>query len=326
MTPALPRNQILTGDAAEVLATLPEASVDTVITSPPYYAVRDYGAAGQLGQESDVLGWVEELRPVCRGLARVLRPTGALWLNLGDAISRHQRYGVAPKSLLLAPEQLVLRLVQQDGWILRNKVIWAKSNPMPSSVSDRLTMSWEVIYLLVRQPDYYFDLDAVREPHTSSPTKQRRPHGPEQTDWAGPLAASRGGLADLKASGRVGHPGGRNPGDVWREATSSYRGAHFATYPPAIVRRPILATCPPLVCTICGNARTDQASIRVRCTCLKSENPQRGLVLDPFMGAGTTALVAEELGREWLGIELNPEYVALAEERLASARAKRAPA
>ena len=217
--------------------------MDCVITSPPYYELRDYGVAGQLGAELSIEGWVDGLRVVAREVARVLKPSGAFWLNLGDSFSRHVRYGAAPKALLLGPERLLLAL-SGDGWLVRNKVVWAKTNPMPSQVRDRLTLTWEVFYLLVRSPRYYFDLDAIREPHISPiPTPKRLPMA-ETAGWAGPLAASRGGLAKAKSAGRVGHPLGKNPGDVWRIATRGYQGLHFATFPAELVRRPILATCP----------------------------------------------------------------------------------
>ena len=148
---ALPRNQVLTGDAATRLQKLPAASVDCVVTSPPYYALRDYAADGQLGLESNVDEWVAGFGAVCREVARVLKPSGAFWLNLGDSFSRHQKFGAAPKALLLAPERLLLALVA-DGWMARNKVVWSKTNAMPSSVRDRLTLTWEVLYLLVRSP------------------------------------------------------------------------------------------------------------------------------------------------------------------------------
>jgi len=264
---------------------------------------------------------VEDLRSVCREVARVLKPSGAFWLNLGDSFSRHTRYGAPPKALLLAPERLLLALAA-DGWMVRNKVIWAKTNPMPSSNRDRLTLTWEGLYLLVRSGSYHFDLDVIREPHTSTAPKislaaVEVPDGRET--WAGPLAASRGGLAKVKASGRAGHPLGKNPGDVWRIATSGFRGAHFATFPPELVRRPILATCPPLVCSDCG---LPWGPVRGRPTsavgprCDLAVAPRPGVVLDPFFGTGTVGIVARDLGRDWLGIELKPEYVQLARERL----------
>src|SRR5262245_45737225 len=162
----LPRNTILGGDATERLRQLPMASVDCVITSPPYYQLRDYGMSGQIGLEPTICEWVTNVRTVLAQVARVLKPTGALWLNLGDSFSRHPRYGGPPRGMLLAPERLALALTQ-DGWLIRNKVVWAKTNPMPSSASDRLTLTYEIVYFLVRSPQYFFDLDAIREPHRS---------------------------------------------------------------------------------------------------------------------------------------------------------------
>ena len=314
----LPRNTILTGDAAARLAELPEASVDCVVTSPPYYQLRDYGTAGQLGLEPTVDDWTVALRLVLAEMARVLKPSGAFWLNLGDSFSRHSRYGAPAKGLLLAPERVVQALAT-DGWLVRNKVIWAKTNPMPTSIRDRLSLTWEVLYLLVRSPRYYFDLDAIREPHTTAGA--RSPQAPlgKRPEWAGPLAGSQDGLRRARAYGVPGHPLGKNPGDVWRLATRAYKGAHFATFPPELIRRPILATCPPLVCSHCGQAWgpvTKSRSGLAGPTCHFAANPRPGVVLDPFFGTGTVGLVARELGRDWLGIELKPEYVALARDRL----------
>ena len=248
--------------------------------------------------------------PVFAEAARVLKPTGVLWLNLGDSFSRHHRYGAAPKSLLLAPERLLLALAQ-DGWIVRNKVIWSKTNPLPSSVSDRLSLTYEVVYFLVRSPRYYFDLDAIREPHRSSAAKPARPPLNLTPDWAGPLASTLGGLRRARAAGTPGHPLGKNPGDVWQIATRGYKGAHFATFPETLVRRPLLATCPAAICTACGQPWMRQA----RCHCGARTLP--GVVLDPFFGSGTVGVAAQKLGRDWIGIELNPAYVRLAEARLA---------
>lgn len=292
---ALPTGQILQGDAVKRLGDLPAASVDCIITSPPYFRLRDYGVPEQLGLEGHVDQWVEELRAVTRALARVLKPTGTFWLNLGDTYSTHAREGAPPKSLLGAPERLMLALVE-DGWTIRNKVIWAKTNPMPSSVTDRLSTTHEYLYLLTRSPRYYFDLDAIREPHRSRPPKRRREPRPGKyaagTPALGPNSDGDDGLRALKGRGMVGHPLGKNPGDVWLMATAHFRGAHFATYPESLVRRIVRAGCPP-----------------------------GGVVLDPFMGAGTTALVAEAEGRQWIGIELNPDFIQQAEARLAAVRA-----
>ena len=256
-----PRNVVLTGDVREQLAVLPEDSVDTAITSPPYFQLRDYGVVGQIGLEDDIGAWVDELRVAMRGVARVLKPSGSLWLNLGDAFSRHPRFGAPPKSLLLGTERLALGLIE-DGWTVRNKVIWAKSNNMPTPVRDRLSCQWEVIYLLTRERRYFFDLDAIRVPHSSSQTRPRRQSVPRSSSvtgrprWAGPLAGNNAGLAKMKANGLVGHPLGKNPGDVWRLPASNYRGAHRASFPASLVERPLLATCPERVCRECGHPWT----------------------------------------------------------------------
>lgn len=353
----LARNRILLGDVRERLADLPAASIDCVITSPPYYQLRDYGIGGQLGLESTVGAWVDELRLALNGLVRVLKPAGSLWLNLGDTYSRHARYGAPPKGLLLAPERLLLALAD-DGWIVRNKVIWAKTNPMPHSVSDRLTGSYDVVYFLTRAPSYFFDLDAIRLPHRSFTSSRRGGVYPPDRASA-PLWRQRGGgnrgLEAQKARGEVGHPLGKNPGDVWPLASASFHGAHFATFPPGLVERPLLATCPELICDSCGTpfrrasrVRREELGrdrrprrreprvlhysrrytvIRERgpllpgCTCGRSARP--GLVLDPFFGAGTVGLVAERHGRDWVGIEINPRYAKIAEQRLAEDRLRR---
>src|SRR5258708_20477448 len=151
-----PRNQILVGDVRTMLDTIPDASVDTVITSPPYYALRNYGADDQIGLEATVDGWVDELRLVMRGLARVLKATGSISLNLRDTYPHHRRTGAQSKSLLLGPERLALAMLH-DGWLIRNKGILAKTNPDPVSVRDRLACTYEVVYFATRSPNYYFD-------------------------------------------------------------------------------------------------------------------------------------------------------------------------
>jgi DNA modification methylase len=337
----LPRNQILVGDVRTRLSELPDASVHTIITSPPYFAVRDYGHQDQLGAESTVDDWVDDLAAVCAELRRVLRPDGALFLNVGDGYSRHTREGADKKSLLLGPERLALRLTK-TGWLLRNKVVWAKRNPMPSSVTDRLSTTHEFVYFFTRASNYYFDLDAIREPATAAmlrpqrqPRRSRAAHYPPRTavpslhGGRAPRVDLNQGLVDLKAAGRDSHPLGKNPGDVWTIATASYRGAHFATFPLELVRRPLLATCPERVCISCDQPwqRASQVidgrtlatgPLRPICRCRTAWRP--GVVLDPFMGSGTVALAAENHRRDWVGIELNPAYAALAMQRLAANR------
>ncbi len=323
---ALPRNTVLAGDAATVLAELLPESVDCVITSPPYFRLRDYEVAGQLGTERHVDEWVANLRRVFRGLVRVLKPHGAVWLNVGDTYSKHARAGAPAKSLLAGPERLLLALMG-DGWLVRNKVIWAKQNPLPSSAADRLSTTYEVVYLLVRQPTYYFDLDAIRIPHRSTGRVGRPQPGEAGRTYVG----GNSGLGTLKAAGRVGHPSGKNPGDVWTLPTACYRDAHFATFPEGVVERPLLAACPERICVQCdrpwrrpvriltvytreGSRPVRKVGELARCDCFAPSRP--GIVLDPFFGTGTVGVVAQRHGRDWLGIELNPAYRRLAEERL----------
>lgn len=325
-----PRGRVLVGDALTELRQLPDGDIDMVLTSPPYFRLRDYGMPGQLGLEAHVDDWVRGLQTISGELARVLTPTGTLWLNLGDAYSTHHREGAPRKSLLLGPERLALRLVA-DGWILRNKIVWQKSNPMPTSVRDRLACTWEVVYVFARGPRYFFDLDAARQPHTSRPGRSRTGEQPTTTsraDWLGPNADGTSGLAALKSAGRVGHVRGKNPGDVWRLASSRYRGAHHATFPLTLARRMITLGCPVRRCAACRTPYKPTAerpsadpaeAWQPGCACTAASQP--GLVLDPFFGAATTGLAAEALGRDWLGIELKPEFAAAGLQRLADARA-----
>jgi site-specific DNA-methyltransferase (adenine-specific) len=320
----LPVGQILVGDARKFVGRLPAASVDAVITSPPYFRLRNYQQPNQIGLETHVDEWVGELLLVARGLKRVLKPSGSLWLNLGDTFSRHTNDGALPKSLVLAPERLALAMIA-DGWILRSKVIWSKPNPMPTSIRDRLSSTWEVVYFFVRERQYYFNLDAIRVPHRGRPTKahSQRAAWSVPTDWRGPSSGTNSGLDRLKASGLPGHPLGKNPGDVWSIPTAGYRGAHHAVYPFRLVERPLLATCPEKVCSNCGTPRTQHH--RRKCDCGVAAGVKPGIVLDPFMGSGTTAIVAEHHGRDWLGIELNPDFAAMAMDRITAARAGSAP-
>ena len=330
----LPRNTILPGDAQAVLSRLLPESVDCVVTSPPYVGLRDYGVPGQLGREARVEEWVASLRTVCRGLARVLKPTGSLWLNVGDTYSRDARTGAPVKSLLAAPERLLLALIA-EGWRVRNKVVWAKPNPLPQSAADRLSPTYEVVYFLTRSPRYFFDLDAIRVPHRSGDREGRARTSEATRRYQG----GNSGLGGLKAAGRVGHPNGKNPGDVWTLPTARDRFGHQATFPEVLVERLVRATCPERICVQCDTAwrrpvrvltvHTTEGSRAVRkvgeperCDCRAPSRP--GVVLDPFFGTGTVGVVAERLGRDWLGIELNPAYVRLSEERLGRSARRRA--
>ena len=348
----IPRGTIMLGDATERLSQLPSKSIDCCITSPPYYALRDYSVSGQIGLEPTVDDWVANLRTVFSEVARVLKNGASLWVNLGDSFSKNQKFGAPPKSMLAAPERLLLALMQ-DGWIVRGKVIWSKPNGLPNSVADRPNMNHEVVYFLVRSPRYFFDLDAIREPHRSTAGRKRNANSAMTPAWAGPLAkGSQDGLRRYRPAGQPGHPLGKNPGSVWEIPTFGFRGPHFATFPPELVRRPILATCPEAICSRCGQPWRRQVSVTripvgppsqsskpkdrqvmrfkdrwhtvrevgelIPCRC---QAPAiRGVVLDPFMGAGTVGLVAEHFNRDWIGIEISPEYRKLALKRIAEAR------
>ena len=325
------QRRIIVGDAHKELRQLPDASVDMVLTSPPYYLLRDYQVPGQLGLESHVEEWASNLHAIIRELQRVLLPTGSLWLNLADTYAIHPKQGALRKSLLLGPERLALALIA-DGWLLRNKLVWAKSNPMPSSVRDRLTCTWEALYLFTKQPRYFFDLDAIRVPHATRHRGRLKPdfQRPPREAWRGPNGDDASGLDLLKARGIIGHPLGKNPGDVWTLASSNYRGAHHATFPLTLARRAIQAGSPEARCTHCRAPWRRQlirpiggAAVRgvlgPTCDCQADKEP--ALVLDPFFGAGTTAVAAEQLGRDWLGIELNRDFARLAQRRIQDTRA-----
>jgi site-specific DNA-methyltransferase (adenine-specific) len=332
----VPRNRIVVGDALKRLQALPGASIDCVVSSPPYFRLRDYDADGQLGLERHVDQWVEQLAAISAEVRRVLVPTGTFWLNLGDTYSNHSSQGAGRKSLLMAPERLALQL-QAQGWIIRNKIVWAKPNPVPSSIPDRLNCTYEVIYVLAKQPRYFFDLDAIRVPHRSATASGRAENGTglSREKWRGPNGMAATGLQALKAQGQVGHPLGKNPGDVWTIAPGGYRGAHHATFPLALAERMIAAGCPEARCTRCRlpwkrrvtralGGTAIRAALAPICECNAANEP--GLVLDPFMGSGTTALAAEQLGRDWLGTELNPDFADAARDRIATARQAEAPA
>jgi len=322
MTP--PINEIVMGDARSVLQTFPPGCIDAVITSPPYFRLRDYGVRDQVGLEPSIDEWVDDLKFVFRGISRVLSPHGSVWLNLGDSFSRRSQHGAPPKSLLLGPERLACALLE-EGYSIRNKVVWAKSRPMPTSARDRLTCTWEVMYLLTRSKDYYFDLDAIRVPHRSgrfTPRSKADVYPPPGVtpDRSDPDRPGNGGLASLKQQGLPGHPLGKNPGDVWSLPSSNFRGAHFATFPEALIERPTLASVPEKVCRSCGSPwrrtrGTRRTQLRPRCACPHRE-ARKGRVLDPFMGSGTVGVVARRHGRDYVGIELNPQFVSLARARI----------
>ncbi len=321
------RSAIYLGDACDVLAAMPAGSADCIVTSPPYWAKRDYGVAGQYGREPTPAAYVETLRAVFREARRVLAEDGTCWLNLGDsytegsatlsglhsyigtALAGRRTPGMAAKNLLGLPWRVALAL-QGDGLIIRNAIVWHKPNAMPESVRDRMCCRYELLFLLVKSRRYWFDLDPIRIPHGSTGTQRQSGmpvagrHPGDGKHGGNRPAATRPGatrppkygphareVADARRHQpqprRRTHPNGRNPGDVWSIPTRPYRDPHFAAFPAELPTRCIQAGCKP-----------------------------DGTVLDMFTGTGTTGLAALALGRSFTGIELNPAFAALAAERL----------
>ena len=313
---------ILQGDAMSVLKTIPSESVQCVVTSPPYYGLRDYGVDGQIGLEDTPQQYVNNLAGVFDEVKRVLKSDGTLWVNIGDSYAA-QRGGTHPpaetlaggkhgktdtgeivnrgrskdynptrnasaiglkhKDLIGIPWMLAFEL-RCRGWYLRQDIIWHKPNPMPESVRDRCTKSHEYIFLLSKSSKYYFDADAIKEPTVTKDNLLRDRDSTKMNNTPG-----RTRMGGLKRN----NYGMRNKRDVWSVSTKPYSGAHFATYPEELIRPCILA----------GRKEGDT-------------------VLDPFSGAATTGVVCLKNRREFIGIELNREYVLLLEERLADAKEK----
>ena len=291
MTTAISR--LLLGDALEQLRTLPSESVHTCVTSPPYYNLRDYGIAGQIGRETSVEEYLQKLVRVFREVRRVLREDGTLWVNMGDSYAtrsgkqpptntrnsyghteKRTPQGYKYKDLIGVPWQLAFAL-REDGWYLRQDIVWYKTNAMPESVKDRCTKSHEYIFLLSKSERYYFNAAAIREPVTSIKGNARTFRG-------------GGAYVGRKSHGNCENQAGyRNKRDVWPVSTTGFRGAHFAVFPEKLIEPCVVAGC-----------------------------PESGIVLDPFMGSGTTGVVAKRLGREFTGIDLNPEYVEISANRI----------
>lgn len=277
--------RILVGDVRDRLRELADESVDCVVTSPPYWGLRDYGVGGQIGLEPTIGEFVSTMVDVFSEVRRVLRGDGTLWLNIGDSYNtgtsapskenknaKHGQWsnsahlgrrranvaGLGAKNLIGVPWQVAFAL-QADGWCLRQDIIWHKPSPMPESATDRCTKAHEYLFMLAKSGAYYFNRAAIAEP----------------------AAAKKG-----NASNEIGT---RNKRSVWTVSSQPFAEAHFATFPPDLIEPCILAGCRP-----------------------------GGIVLDPFFGAGTTGLVANRLGRSCIGIELNPDYVEIARRRIAA--------
>lgn len=354
--------EILVGDVRDRLRAMPSESIDCVVTSPPYWGLRDYGVEGQIGLEPTLGEHLDVLSDVFAEVRRVLKQQGTLWLNYGDCYAtspngraaadvegddrtfrdkpfstvgpiqsrsnggegqHHDRRGgyLKPKDLCMIPNRLAIRL-QEDGWWVRSEIIWHKPNPMPESVYDRPTGAHEKVFLLTKGEAYFYNHEAIREPvtggaHARKPgpnsrqnvdrvPRSRKSAASKMADEANPhikykpsFAASTGDLVET-----------RNARNVWSIAPKPFRDAHFATFPPELARRCILAGTPETVCAACGAVEACGGICE-----LFGRRP--GVVLDPFGGAGTVGLVADELGLDAILIELNPEYAEIARRRLA---------
>lgn len=312
---------LLVGDAVDQLRALPDGSADCVVTSPPYYGLRDYcGNPGQIGLEDTPAAYVARLVEVFTEVRRVLADDGTLWLNLGDSYSgaagppedqtinarrdgtgdqkrramgaKRLRKGgtLAAKNLLGIPWRTAFAL-QDDGWILRSDNIWAKRNFMPESVTDRTTRSHEYLFMFAKSQRYHYDADAIRE--DSEPEQERHNQRyAREYDKHTVRAAATGQPGNVNNIGIHSRPGkgGRNARSVWWISTTPLKEAHFATFPLELPRRCIAAGCKP-----------------------------GGTVLDPFSGAGTTAMAAQQLGRKAIGIDINAEYHDIALRRMSDA-------
>ena len=316
--------RILVGDALAMLSTLETESVDCIVTSPPYWGLRDYGVDGQIGLEPTLEEFLDRLESVFSECRRVLKKSGTLWINIGDSYSgnggqfgsdkstlqgtkqdqsqvgsaaRFVKSGPPNKSMIGVPWRLALRLLDNQKWCLRNELIWEKTNGMPESAEDRCTRNHEQLFFFVKSRFYWSDFDALRT-ESKRPESVTAPHSwasSEKYHEANPAYAARkkhenprevsgsaAGIDDRKEGYST-----AMPRSVWKMAIASFKGAHFATFPEELPRRCILAGCPP-----------------------------GGIVLDPFAGSGTVLEVALSLGRDAIGIELNPKYAELIRQRL----------
>ena len=332
------KNTVIFGDALLGLKTLPDESIDTCITSPPYFNLRDYGKDGQIGLETTVDEYIERLVAVFREVRRVLKPDGTLWVNIADSysgsgkgrlksgIAREDTFGkinsgskgtvvgtlkktnadsCKPKDMIGIPWLLAFAL-REDGWYLRQDIIWQKPNPMPESVKDRCTKSHEYIFLLSKSPHYYFDSEAISEPVTDTTIARCSQNIKDQKGSNRVPGKTNGNMkAVLPRYGGTKYTENpdvfyrtksgnayecrpkRNKRDVWTVSTKPFRGAHFATFPDTLI----------IPCVLAGSRAGGQ-------------------VLDPFCGSGTTLMVAKKLGRNGIGIELNDDYEQLIRERI----------
>lgn len=302
--------EIINSDAMKGLLDIPEASVDMCITSPPYFNLRDYGVSGQIGLEKTPDEYIQRLLDVFRGVRKALRDDGTLWVVIGDTYAGKgyrgggdpsignrnigdKKYplktiptGCKKKDLIGIPWMLAFAL-RSDGWYLRQDIVWSKPNAMPESVTDRCTRSHEYVFMFSKQIRYRFNADAIAEPVVKT-TSDRFANGLPPR-YGGNKYQSSSTFQRTKSGKLYEYRTTRNKRDVWNVSTEPFSGSHFAVFPKELIRPCILA----------GSSRN-------------------GIVLDPFFGSGTTGIVAEEEGRNCIGIEINPEYVEIAKRRISN--------
>lgn len=295
------------GDCLELLKTIADNSIDCIVTSPPYWALRDYGVEGQLGQEPTFQEYIENLCNIFDEVKRVLKPQGTCWVNLGDTysgtgskkdskdpkykegrngqtVAKNNKTSVPSKSLCCIPDRFKIEMVNR-GWICRNEIIWHKANCMPSSVKDRFTVDYEKVFFFVKSKKYYFEQQLEELAESSIKAKNYKLN---QTTHIGANKSAVNVQLGSEARGNRFVPDkGRNKRSVWKVNTVPFKEAHFATYPEKLIEPMIKAGC-----------------------------PIGGIVLDPFAGAGTTGLVALKQNKNFIGLEINPEYIKIAENRL----------
>ena len=314
--------KLIKGDALQVLKGFSDESVDCVITSPPYWQLRNYGWNGQWGLEKTYMEYLEKLFALINEIKRILKPTGTVWVNLGDTYfgsgndsgksalnysqairkikvgltvpttaNNNKGNNLKNKCLALIPHRFAIGCVER-GWIVRNDIIWAKPNSMPESVTDRFSKKHEYIFFLTKSPHYYFDMDSIREPH--SQTSVERSHygmsafGKDPNNKGGASGKGKKGGGKLKKVSL--NPLGKNPGtvsDFWKISTRSNSSSHYAAYNTDVILKPVLAGCPP-----------------------------NGIILDPFCGTSTTGVAALQHGRRFVGIDGKEEYIKISEKNL----------
>jgi len=301
-------NKIYQGDSLKILRSFPDESIDCVITSPPYWALRDYGVNKQLGMESTFQEYIDKLCDIFDEVKRVLKKSGTCWVNIGDTYnsgipgardknrwpkqSRNNNGGkvsrkkqeIKEKALIQIPSRFAIEMSNR-GWILRNEIIWFKPNCMPSSAKDRFTVNFEKVFFFVKNKKYYFEQQKEDIAESSKKDKRRGKVESKNAKWNGFQDQT---LGKIKSFAYI-DEGGRNMRSVWKIAVAQTNVCHFAVYPEKLIETPVKAGC-----------------------------PRGGAILDPFMGSGTTGLVAKKFGRNYIGIELNPEYIKIAEERINS--------